>query len=118
MARPQRDETNRSYTRLASYIPFGCHGIDSSGAILLSENRGQHGHSVDALVLLNSSKAHKSRRERRAPTPGFQPMHGDKRSVGFQFTNILIVCNTACMPTDSLRNVGRVRRGESAGRSA
>jgi hypothetical protein len=73
MPRPQRDEANRSYTRIASYIPSECYGTDSNGAILMSENRGQDGPGVEALGLLNCSTGHTSRRERCAAEPGFQP---------------------------------------------
>ena len=73
MPRPQRDKANRSYTWVASYIPSGCYGIDSNGAILMSEKRGQDGLGAEALGLLNYPTGHTSRRERRATEPGFQP---------------------------------------------
>ena len=73
MPRPQRDKANRSCTWIAYYIPSGCYGIDSNGAILMSENRGQDGPGDEALGLVNDPTEHTSRRERRATEPAFQP---------------------------------------------
>jgi hypothetical protein len=72
MPRPRRDEANRSCTWIASYIPSGCYGIDSKGALPKSENRGQDGLGADALSLLKYQTTRTRRRERRAPEPRFQ----------------------------------------------
>jgi hypothetical protein len=51
------------------------------------------------------------------PNRGFSQA-GDKRAVDFRFTKILIVCTVRYMPVGGLCDIGCVRRGKSAGRSA
>ena len=71
----------------------------SNGAILMSENRGQDGLSVEALGLSTIQQGIRAVASGALPNRGFS-------QVGLRFTRILIVCTVQYMPVGGLCDMG------------